>query len=38
MNDMVGSAGLLRQALARRGFMMTGLMAGFTLATKVVQA
>ncbi len=33
MDDMTEFTGLRRYPLARRGFMMTGLMSGFTLAT-----
>src|SRR3984885_16205620 len=38
MNDMSEVAGLRRYPLARRGFVMTSLMTGFTLATTVVEA
>jgi len=38
MNDMTGMAGLHRYPLARRGFVMTGLISGFTLATQRVDA
>jgi carboxymethylenebutenolidase len=38
VNDLTEIAGLRRYPLARRGFVMTGLMTGFTLATTVVQA
>lgn len=38
MNDMLEIAGLRRYPLARRGFVMTSLMTGFTLATTVVEA
>jgi carboxymethylenebutenolidase len=38
MNDMTGVSGLQRYPLARRGFVMTGLISGFTLATQRVEA
>jgi len=38
MNDLSELAGLQRYPLARRGFVMTGLISGFTLATRVVEA
>ncbi len=38
MNDLTEIAGLRRYPLARRGFVMTSLMTGFTLATTVVEA
>jgi carboxymethylenebutenolidase len=38
MNDVSEIAGLRRYPLARRGFVMTSLMTGFTLATTVVEA
>jgi carboxymethylenebutenolidase len=38
MNDMPEIAGLRRYPLARRGFVMTSLISGFTLATTVVEA
>ncbi len=38
MDEMLEIAGLRRHPLPRRGFVMTGLVAGFTLATTVVEA
>jgi carboxymethylenebutenolidase len=38
MNDVTEIAGLQRYPLARRGFVMTSLMTGFSLATTVVEA
>ncbi len=38
MNDMTELAGLRDYPLARRGFMMTGLITGFTLATERAEA
>jgi carboxymethylenebutenolidase len=38
MNDMTEVAGLQRYPLARRGFVMTSLISGFTLATQRVEA
>jgi carboxymethylenebutenolidase len=38
MNDLVEIAGLRHFPLARRGFVMTGLISGFTLATQRVEA
>ena len=38
MNDLTEITGLRRYPLARRGFVMTGLMTGFSLATTVVEA
>ena len=38
MNDLTGIAGLRRYPLARRGFVMTSLISGFTLATTRVDA
>jgi carboxymethylenebutenolidase len=38
MNDVTEIAGLRRYPLARRGFVMTSLMSGFSLATTVVEA
>jgi carboxymethylenebutenolidase len=38
MNDMPEIAGLRRYPLARRGFVMTSLISGFTLATQRVEA
>lgn len=38
MNDLHGLAGLHRYPLARRGFVMTGLISGLTLATTRVEA
>ena len=38
MDDMTEIAGLRRYPLARRGFMMTGLISGFTLATTHAKA
>jgi carboxymethylenebutenolidase len=38
MNDTTGTIGLRQYPLARRGFVMTGLISGFTLATQRVEA
>ena len=38
MNDLSGLTGLRRYPLARRGFVMTSLISGFSLATRVVAA
>jgi carboxymethylenebutenolidase len=38
MDDMIEPIGLLRHPMARRGFVMTSLMTGFSLATTVVHA
>lgn len=38
MNDVTEIAGLTRYPLARRGFVMTSLISGFTLATQRVEA
>ena len=38
MNDMTEITGLRRYPLARRGFVMTSLISGFTLATQRVEA
>jgi len=38
MNDMAVTAGLREYPLARRGFMMTSLITGFTMATQRVEA
>jgi carboxymethylenebutenolidase len=38
MNEMTEIAGLRRYPLARRGFVMTSLISGFTLATQSVEA
>ena len=38
MNALTGSAGLHRYPLARRGFMMTSLISGLTMATTTVEA
>jgi carboxymethylenebutenolidase len=38
MNDVTGIAGLRRYPFARRGFVMTSLISGFTLATQRVEA
>ncbi len=38
MDELTGTAGLQRYPLARRGFMMTSLISGFTLATTTVEA
>lgn len=38
MNDVTELAGLSRYPMARRGFVMTSLMTGFSLATSVVEA
>jgi carboxymethylenebutenolidase len=38
MNDMTEISGLRRYPLARRGFVMTSLISGFTLATQRVEA
>jgi carboxymethylenebutenolidase len=38
MDDVTGISGLSRYPLARRGFVMTSLISGFTLATRVLHA
>lgn len=38
MQDLLGLEGLTRQPLVRRGFVMTSLMAGFTLAVPTAEA
>ncbi len=38
MQDLLGLEGLARQPLVRRGFVMTSLMAGFTLAVPTAEA
>src|SRR6476619_330872 len=38
MNDLSEIAGLRRYPVARRGFVMTSLISGFTLATQRVEA
>ena len=38
MNDIGEHSGLRRYPLARRGFVMTSLISGFTLATQRVEA